>query len=179
MELSSFTNPENNIRELGVHEGMVVADLGAGTGVYTVPLARLVGESGRVYAVEVQKDFLSNIKNATTAQGFKNVELIWGDIERPLGTKIKEGSVDAVVISNVLFQAEDKAGLFREANRILKTGGKMLLVDWKESFGGLGPSKNSVVPADIAREMCEREGFVLKKDFDAGEHHYGLVMYKG
>ncbi|MBI3634172.1 MAG: class I SAM-dependent methyltransferase [Candidatus Yonathbacteria bacterium] len=178
MGLQNFTNPETNIRELGVHEGMVVADLGAGTGAYTVPLARLVGESGRVYAVEVQKDFLSNIKNSATDQGLKNVELIWGDIERPLGTKIKEGSVDAVIISNVLFQVEDKSGLLREANRILKTGGKMLLVDWKESFGNLGPNKDSVVPADIAREMCEREGFVLKKDFDAGEYHYGFVMYK-
>lgn len=178
MDTPAFTNPENNIRELGVHEGMIVADLGAGTGAYTVPLAELVGESGRVYAVEVQKDFLSNIKNAAATQGLKNVELIWGDIERPLGTKIKEGSADAVVISNVLFQAEDKAGLLREANRILKTGGKMLLVDWKESFGGLGPSKESVVPADTARKMCEEQGFVLKKDFDAGEYHYGLVMYK-
>lgn len=176
--MNSFTNPENNIRELGVHEGMIVADLGAGTGAYTVPLARLVGESGRVYAVEVQKDFLSNIKNAATAQGFKNVELIWGDIERPLGTKIKEGSIDAVVVSNVLFQAEDKEGLLREANRVLKTGGKMLLVDWKDSFGNLGPNKEFVVPVDTAKGMCEKEGFVLKKDFDAGEHHYGLVMYK-
>ena len=81
-------------------------------------------------------------------------------------------------MSNVLFQAEDKGGLLREAFRILKTGGKMLLVDWKESFGGLGPNKESVVPVDIARGMCERQGFVLKKDFDAGEHHYGFVMYK-
>lgn len=176
--MNSFTNPENNIRELGAHEGMMVADLGAGTGAYTIPLARIVGESGRVYAVEVQKDFLSNIKSAATAQGLKNVEFIWGDIERPLGTKIKEGSIDAVVISNVLFQAEDKTGLIREARRLLKTGGKMLLIDWKESFGGLGPSKNMVVPPDIAKGLCEREGFVLKKDFDAGEHHYGLVMYK-
>lgn len=177
--MNTFTNPENNIRELGVHEGMIVADLGAGTGAYTIPLAHLVGESGKVYAIEVQKDFLSNIKDSVVAQGLKNVELLWGDIERPLGTKIKEKGVDAVVISNVLFQAEDKVGLLREANRILKTGGKMLLVDWKDSFGGIGPNKEFVVPVNIARGMCEREGFVLKKDFDAGEHHYGLVMYKG
>jgi len=51
--------------------------LGAGTGAYTLPLAEKVGETGRVYAVEVQKDFLTNIKNEATSRGLKNVELLW------------------------------------------------------------------------------------------------------
>ncbi len=178
MDLPNFTNPETNLNELDVHEGMTVVDLGAGTGTYTMLLAERVGESGRVYAVEVQKDFLINIKDAATSRGFKNVEVIWGDIEQHLGTKIKEGIADAVVISNVLFQAEDKAGLLREAKRVLKVGGKLLLVDWSGSFNSLGPVKDAVVPTNIAREMCEREGFVLKKEFDAGEHHYAFVFYK-
>ncbi len=178
MDLPNFTNPETNINELGVHDGMTVVDLGAGTGAYTILLAERVGESGRVYAVEVQKDFLTNIKDAVTERGFKNVEVIWGDIERLNGTKIKEGIADAVIVSNVLFQAENKVGLLREAKRILKIGGKLLLVDWKDSFNSLGPVKDAVVPVNIAREMCEREGFVLKKEFDAGEHHYAFVFYK-
>lgn len=178
MEISNFTNPEKNITELGVYEGMQVADFGAGIGAYTLPLAGHVGDKGRVYAVEVQKEFLSNIEAAVTAQHFSNVELIWGDIERLGGTKIKEGSLDAVVVSNVLFQAEDKRGLLREAKRILKTGGKLLLVDWKESFKGLGPARNAVVSVASARSLCETEGFVVKKEFDAGEHHYGFVMLK-
>ncbi len=178
MDLPNFTNPEKNINELGVHDGMTVVDLGAGTGTYTMLLAERVGESGRVYAVEVQKDFLTNIKDSATERGFKNVEVLWGDIERPFGTKIKDGIADAVVVSNVLFQAEDKAGLIREAKRILKIGGKLLLVDWRDSFNSLGPVKDAVVPSHIAREMCEREGFALKKEFDAGEHHYAFVFYK-
>ncbi len=178
MDLPNFTNPETNVSELGLHEGQTVVDLGAGTGTYTMLLAERVGESGLVYAVEVQKDFLTNIKDAATEHGFKNVEVIWGDIEKPLGTKIKDSIADAVVISNVLFQAEDKAGLLREAKRILKIGGKLLLVDWMDSFNSLGPVKGAVVPANIAREMCEQEGFVLKKEFNAGDHHYGFVFYK-
>ncbi len=178
MDLPNFTNPETNINQLGVHDGMTVVDLGAGTGAYTVILAERVGENGRVYAVEVQKDFLINIKNAAAAKGLKNVEVIWGDIEHLGGTKIKDGIADAVVISNVLFQAEDKSGLLREAKRILKIGSKLLLVDWKDSFNNLGPSKDSVIPASVARQMCEREGFVVKNEFDAGEHHYGIIMFK-
>ena len=178
MELPTFTNPETNINELGVHEGMTIADFGAGTGAYSIPLAERVGGSGRVYAIEVQKEFLTNIKETAASRGFKNIELIWGDIERFGGTKIKDESVDAVIVSNVLFQAEDKAGLLRETKRILKIGGKLLLVDWKDSFNNLGPVKDAVVPVTIAQDLCEKEGFVLRKAFDAGEHHYGLVMYR-
>lgn len=178
MDLPNFTNPIANITELGVYEGMIVADLGAGTGAYTIPLAERVGEKGRVYAVEVQKDFLTNIKTTADARGLKNIELLWGDIERLGGTKIKDESVDAVVISNVLFLAEDKAGLLRETRRILKTGGKLLLIDWSDSFNNLGPAPEMVVTADAARALCEAEGFVLKKEIPAGEHHYGFIFLK-
>jgi len=178
MELPAFTNPEENIKALGVYEGMVIADLGAGIGAYTLPLAEKVGESGRVYAVEVQKDFLTNIKDEATRRGLKNVELLWGNIEKLGGTKIKDGACDAVVISNVLFQAEDKSGLLREASRILKVGGKLLLIDWTDSFNNLGPAPKMVVTKDSASALCEAEGFVLKNEVPVGEHHYGLLMLK-
>lgn len=178
MDIPTFSNPEANIATLGLREGMFVADLGAGTGAYTIPLAEKVGDAGRVYAVEVQKDFLTNIKNTAISRGLKNVELLWGDIERLGGTKIKDEGVDAVVISNVLFQAEDKAGLLKEARRILKTGGKLLITDWSDSFGNLGPTPEMVVTKDAARKICENEGFVLKNEIPAGEHHYGFVMLK-
>ena len=63
MNVENFANPEVNIRELGVYEGQVAVDFGAGTGTYTMLLAERVGEGGRVIAVEVQKEFLTNIKN--------------------------------------------------------------------------------------------------------------------
>ncbi len=178
MELPTFSNPETNITALGIYEGMKIADLGAGTGSYTIPLAEKVGETGRVYAVEVQKDFLTNIKNTATARGFNNVEVLWGDIERLGGTKIKDSAVDAVVISNVLFQAEDKVGLIREAKRILKVGGKLLLIDWSDSFQNLGPTPEMVITKDSARSIFEAEGFVVKGEVPVGEHHYGFILLR-
>ena len=176
MEPQNFTNPEANITALGVHEGMVIADFGAGTGAYTIPLAKRVGESGHVYAIEVQKEFLTNIKNGAVQQGLKNLSVVWGDVERLGGTKIKDKTVDAVVVSNVLFQAEDKKGLIEEAKRILKTGGELLLIDWSGSFNNLGPAPKMVVTENTARTMFEAEGFVFKKKLSAGNHHYGLVF---
>jgi ubiquinone/menaquinone biosynthesis C-methylase UbiE len=174
----NFANPESNVAALGLHEGMVVADLGSGTGAYTLLLAERVGETGHVYAVEVQKEFLSNIKNDAARRGLKNIEVIWGDIERKGGTKIKDSIADVVVVSNVLFQAEDKKGLIQEAKRILKQGGRILLVDWTSSFKGMGPTQEMIVDAATARHLFESEGFALTKEIPAGDHHYGFIMVK-
>lgn len=178
MDYSNFSNPESNIKALGVHDGMIVADLGAGTGAYTLPLAERVGQSGHVYAVEVQKEFLTTIKNSVAERKLKNVEIIWGDIERAGGTKIRDALADLVVAVNVLFQAEDRKGLIREAKRILKEGGKLLLIDWSGSFKGMGPTEPMVVSPEVARVLCEDEGFVLDKEISAGAHHYGFIFIK-
>ena len=106
-----FTNPEQNILHLGLTEGMRVADFGAGTGFYSKACSPKVGYSGKVYAIEVQKDLVKKLESEIKQWGFSNIECIWGDIERRGGTKIADRSMDAVIISNVLFQAEDKLGL--------------------------------------------------------------------
>ncbi|GMQ95410.1 MAG: hypothetical protein BMS9Abin13_523 [Patescibacteria group bacterium] len=173
-----FSDPEKNIEQFGLHDGMAVADLGAGTGAYTIAAAKKVRGGGRVYAVEVQKDFLSTIKEAASAAGVSNVEFIWGDIERPGKTKIGDGMVDAVIASNVLFQVEDKKGFIGEIKRILKSGGKVLVIDWQDSFGGLGPVREHLVHANEARGLFENSGFTFAESISAGEHHWGFVMKK-
>jgi len=174
----SFSDPQKNIEQFYLREGMRVADLGAGMGAYSIAAAKKVGDNGRVYAVEVQKDFLQKIKNEAKAQGVDNVEVLWGDIEELGGTKIGDGAVDAVILSNVLFQVEDGKGLLSEAKRILTSGGSMLVVDWADSFGNLGPRQRDVLTRDSALELGDKAGLVLRSEFDAGNHHYGLIFEK-
>ncbi len=174
----NFSDPQKNIQQFGLIEGMKVADLGAGSAAYTIASARQVGTSGRVYAVEVQKELLSNIKNTALKQGLSNVEVIWGDIESLGGTKIKDHSIDAVIISNVLFQAEDKQGVVNEAKRILKPQGRALVVDWKDSFGGMGPHPDHVVNEQSAKKLFEVGGFSFDRSITAGDHHYGFIALK-
>lgn len=174
----AFTDPEKNISELHLRDGMIVADFGAGMGAHAIAAGKKVGDHGRVYAVEVQKDFLQNIKTAARDAKLSNIEVIWGDIEIPHGTKIKDGSVDAVIIANVLFQAEDKKGLATEARRVLKSGGQMMLLDWTDSFGGLGPHPREVVIEKDAKRILGDAGFAVERTFPAGDHHYGIIATK-
>lgn len=173
-----FSDPQKNIQQLGLTEGMRVADLGAGSAAYTLAVARQVGSSGKVYAVEVQKDLLSHIKNSAAKQGLSNVEVIWGDIEQPGGTKIKERTIDAAIVSNVLFQADDKHAVAEEVKRILKPGGQALVIDWKESFGGMGPHPDHVVKEQKAKQIFEDCGFTINRSIAAGEHHYGFITVR-
>jgi len=175
----AFSDPRKNVGELGLREGDSVADFGAGSGHYTAALSKVVGESGHVYAIDIQKDLLRRIKNLSTGEHAENIEVIWGDLEEAGGSKLSEESVDAVVISNVLFQVEHRRAVVDEAGRILKSGGAVLLVDWTDSFGGLGPRANDVVKKESARALFEEAGFSLGKELaDAGEHHYGFVFTK-
>jgi ubiquinone/menaquinone biosynthesis C-methylase UbiE len=104
-----------------------------------------------------------------------NVEIILGDVEKKGGTSLRDGIVDAVIASNILFQVKDKDNFVLEIKRILKPGGKILLVDWSES-----PvvKKAHIVPKAKAREMFEKKGIVFDRDINAGEHHYGMIFIK-
>jgi len=170
-----FTDPVKNLKAFDLRENMIVADLGAGSGFYTIPAAKMVS-TGKVYAIEIQKDFLITIKNKAVENHLGNVEYILGDVERIGGTKIKDKIVDAVIASNILFQVEDKDKFIEEAKRILKPQGQLLLIDWSDNSSAIGPGIDKVVSKSKAREMFEKKGFIWQRDIDAGIHHYGIIF---
>lgn len=174
----AFLDPQYNIKQFELREGMVVADLGSGTGFYTMEAAKIVGDEGRVYAIDVQKDFLDRIKNSANSERLFNIEVIWGDVENLGGTKLADVSVDAVILSNIFFQVEEKENLILEAKRILRPEGRILFVDWSGSYGGLGPEAESIFTEDQALKLFEKKGFVVDKKIEAGDNHYGIIFKK-
>ena len=173
-----FSDPGKNVKQFGLREGMYVADLGAGSGYYSIAAAKIVGNQGKVYAVEIQNELLYTIKKEATLAGVLNIEILWADVEKPNGTKIKDASMDAVIASNILFQVEDRGQFVREVYRILKPKGRILLVDWSDSFGNTGPIDDHVVKEAKARDLFEKSGFAFQQMIDAGSHHYGMIFIK-
>ncbi|MFW5871709.1 MAG: class I SAM-dependent methyltransferase [bacterium] len=171
-----FSSPKQNIEKVNIDPGMKVADIGSGAGHYSIAAAKLVGPSGNVYTVDIQKDLLEKVKFEALQQGIANIELVWADMDEPMGIKLADNLVDRVIIANVMFQVENKDTLVEEAKRILKPKGKLLFIDWTDSFGGLGPQASDIIRPDVARTLFESEGFDFEKDIQVGEHHYGLIF---
>ena len=173
-----FVEPAVVVSHFHLREGDSVADFGAGSGYFIKELAAAVGAEGRVYACEIQKNLLDTITEVSRKVGLQNVEVLWCDLEAPSGTKIEDEALDAAILVNTLFQLEDKPTAVTEMIRTLRSGAKLFIIDWSESFGGLGPQPDAVVSESAARALCEEAGLVYERSFDAGDHHYGIAFRK-
>ena len=138
----------------------------------------MVGREGKVYAVEVREDMLHHIKQSAHQHHRSIIEPIWGNIERAGGTGIRDEALDAAILANTLFQVEDRTGLLAELKRILKPGGKLLVIDWAGSFGGMGPRPDAVIHESAAEKLFIEGGFHKVKNLRAGPHHWGIIFTK-
>lgn len=168
-----FLTPEHLVKELYLKAGDRAADIGCGTGVYTIALAEELGEVGQVYAVDVHRDILHTLADTLEKRKIMNVEILWADIEK--GIPIDAYSLDAVVISNVLFQLEDIDKMLSHVAKILKPEGQLLVVEWSASHGGIGPHKDHVVEESRAEELVKKHGFRITKHLPAGDYHYVFI----
>ena len=173
-----FSDPENNIKQFALTPGMLVADFGSGSGFYSMAIARAVAPSGKVFSVDIQMDLLRKLKKGALQSHLNNVDVIWGDLEHLGGTKLRESSLDAVVICNLLYQIKNKDALCLEAKRVLRINGRVLVVDWAGSFCGVGPNENDIVTKIQAAAIFQDHGFVIDREINAGSEHYGLVLRK-
>ncbi len=175
-EQSAFSEPKRIIAQLGLAEGHQVADFGAGSGHYSIEAGRRVGHTGRVFAIDIQQNLLARIKNLANAERLNNIHILWGDIEEVGGTKLKDASMDVVLLCNILFQTDHKGNILTEAKRVLKRTGRLLAVDWTDSFAGTGPAPHDIVTESDARGLFTQAGLVVDRAVPAGAHHWGLIL---
>lgn len=174
-----FSDPKAIIDQLELSPESIVADFGAGSGFYSLASAHAISSgSGKVYAIDVQKELLERIKTLASNQGISNIEVIWGDVEAQKGSKLRDALADVVVVANLLFQVPEKQAVITEAKRVLKPRGRLLVVDWSESFGGTGPAQADVVTENAVKTLAATAGLSFEKVIPAGEHHYGLLFRK-
>jgi len=121
---------------------------------------------------------VEKLGNFARLKGFSNVDPLWCDLEVSGGIKIATAYLDAGILVNTLFQLEDKIMAITEIGRTLHSGGVLQVVDWIESFAGLGPTKESVITKSATIALLESHDFILEREYPAGDHHYGLAFRK-
>jgi ubiquinone/menaquinone biosynthesis C-methylase UbiE len=173
-----FVLPAVVVSHFHLRPGDAVADLGAGSGYFLSALAAAVGPGGKVYACEIQKNLVETLGTVARSKGLSQVIPLWCDLEERGGVPIADGVLDVAFLINTLFQCDDKATVVTEAMRALRFGGKLIVIDWTESFGGLGPQPADVFPKTAAVALATAAGLVEETSFDAGDHHYGVSFKK-
>ncbi len=174
-----FSDPEKIVQQIALTPGQTVADLGAGNGAFTLAIAKALKGTGKIYAIEVQKEVLVRLQNACKEVHLGNVGFVLGNFEEIGGTKLRDQSVDVVLLSNVLFQLTNKQIAIEEVKRILRHEGKLVVIDWTDSFKNMGPAPEHVFTEYMARPLVESLSFTFDHPIDAGNFHYGLVFRKG
>ncbi len=167
------------INQLGINYGAKVADLGCGTtGYFAFQAAQTVGDTGMVYVVDIQKVILKNIDNRAKMLGFNNIRTVWSNLEEYGATDINDATIDYACLINVLFQNKKPETILREAARMLRRGGKLLVIDWKQGRFPFGPVAEIKVTPERTRELAMGAGLKEMKEITAGKFHYGIIFEK-
>jgi ubiquinone/menaquinone biosynthesis C-methylase UbiE len=174
-----FLDPEKILFAAGLASGQVVADFGTGSGFYTLAAGKIVGDQGSVYAIDILETALDHVAAEGRLKGLRNLKTLRADLEIENScSTIPTGSVDMVVMANVAHQIKNQQALFGEAYRMLKTGGKLVVIDWNDQPGPIGPvAADRITPDNISRQAKQttfKEAGMLPTDV----YHYGLMFIK-
>ncbi|MFC1678377.1 class I SAM-dependent methyltransferase [Patescibacteria group bacterium] len=167
------------LEKANISEEMKVADLGCGNlGYFSFPSAIMVGEKGAIYAVDILKNVLETIERRAKQENITNIKTIWADLEVYRATKIEANSIDVAFLINTLYQSHKRVEIIREAIRILKKEGKLIVIEYKSIALPFGPPPEERVRIEALKEGAKRLGLKIDDEFSAGPYHFGLVFVK-
>lgn len=176
---TALLNPRAILEGVGIAGGMRVADLGCGpNGFFVLEAARLVGEKGKVYGVDVRREVLESVAGKARLAGLRNVETVWSDLEVPFSTNIAPDSLDLTLLIDTLYLTKQRRQVVEEGLRLTRPGGKLLIIDWKLSATPLGPPTAQRVNRDEILALADSLGAVVRGAFEAGPYHWGVVFEK-
>ena len=169
------------LAKIGVDAGMAIGDLGCGNlGYFAMIAAKRVGKSGVVYAVDILKSALESVANIARQNGLDNIKTVWSNLEMLGATRIPEGTLDVIFLHNVLFQSKKKDLIIKESLRLLKDGGKLMIIDWLKSQTpvGFGPPEAVRPDPEEIKKISQKIGYRFLEEFSAGPYHFGLIFIK-
>jgi ubiquinone/menaquinone biosynthesis C-methylase UbiE len=176
----SFVNPDSLLQQIpDIAPGSTVADFGCGSGYFSLAFVKAVGKEGKVVALDILPSALEAVASRAKTMGLsRNVVTKRVNLEKENGSGLETASVDWVVIKDILFQNEDKETILKEAYRVLRPGGRVLLMEWKTEDASVGPDMSLRISMDVLKELVQRAGFSVATELRAGDFHAAFVLEK-
>lgn len=174
-----FLDPRLTVGYFGIKPGMKVAEFGVGRGYYALELARNVGPGGLVTGIDIVPGALEILDGNARNQGIQNIRLVLANLEILGATGLADSSQDFVLLANILFQSDKKEDIVAEAARVLKTDGRLAVIDWRKGASGiLGPADAVRIDEADMKTLIVKAGFNFENIIDAGSFHYGMLFRK-
>jgi ubiquinone/menaquinone biosynthesis C-methylase UbiE len=171
-ERRKWQNPDDILISAGVKTGLTFVDVGCGDGFFAVPAARLVGNSGKVYGLDVDSDAISRLKEKAAKETPRNLELKVGMAEE---TVFCDSCADIVFFGIDFHDFSDPKKVLSNAKRMLKPSGRLIDLDWKKEPMRLGPPLQTRFSKEKASSLIEAAGFKIDCTKDEGLYHYIIV----
>jgi ubiquinone/menaquinone biosynthesis C-methylase UbiE len=169
----AWQKPEQIMDALGIADGSVVADLGAGGGWFTIRLARRVGPQGLVYAEDVQREMIESIERRVQREGLRNVRTILGTLDDP---KLPGRALNAVLIVDVYNEVESRVELLRNVRDALSPSGRLGSVDFTKAGWGPGPDLHERIDEAVVVKDAVAAGLRLVSRETFLPYQYLLVF---
>lgn len=172
-ERDAWQQPDAVLESLAIRPGDDVADLGAGSGYFTMRLAEAVAPGGTVYAVDVDAHMLEQIERYAQEAQLDNVQTVLADPDNP---KLGSSSVDLIFLCNTLHHISDRSKYYPLLAQALKPGGRLVIIDFQKRKLPVGPDmERKLDKKDVIREL-QAAGFRLEKEFRFLQYQYFLVF---
>lgn len=171
-ERRRWQNPEAILTDIGLERGLTFMDIGCGDGFFALPAAKLVGEEGRVYGLDIDKEAIGRLKEKASRKGFGNLRLKVGAAEE---TVFCEACADVVFFGIVLHDFSDASRVLLNAKRMLRQMGRLVDLDWKNESMELGPPLRMRFGEEQAVSLIEAAGFKVETVKEAGPYHYLII----
>jgi SAM-dependent methyltransferase len=174
-ERDSEEEPDKALDALGTLTGLTVADVGAGSGYFTVRLASRVGAIGRVYATDLQPEMLKMLTTRLARDGVTNVTTVQGSIDDP---KLPASSLDVVLMVDVYHEFSEPQKMLRGLRAALKPAGRLVLLEYRKEDPAVPIRFEHKMSVAEARMELEAEGFILSKVDDRLPRQHILIFGK-
>lgn len=169
-----FLSPIQIIESLALRKGDIVADFGCGSGAYVFAASSLLGDRGKVYAVDIHKQILEKIDKEAEKRNIVNIDTILANVEDKV--PVESYSCDIVILSNILSELDNIDNAIQEAKRILKPDGVILIVDWKKTEHNLSLKRHAILEEEVITAVLAKHDLHIKKHFPAGNYHYAFSV---